>query len=122
LLTAYGAAKAAVIHYVKGLAVEWAGFARANSVSLGHIATDISNHAPKETKDVWKEKIPQQTRGHDEEQVAGPTRKKTLNITSNVITGAPLKLRFRDLDIGIYGLSWSIHRFWGCIQGLYLLR
>ena len=59
-LTAYGAAKAAIIHYVKGLAVEWAGFARANSVSPGHIATDISNHVPKETKDVWREKIPLQ--------------------------------------------------------------
>ena len=60
LQTAYNAAKAAVIHYVKGLAVEWAGFARANSVSPGHIATEISDFVPKETKDIWKEKIPLQ--------------------------------------------------------------
>ncbi|PUU73955.1 hypothetical protein B9Z19DRAFT_1103711 [Tuber borchii] len=58
LQTAYNAAKAAVIHYVKGLAVEWAGFARANSVSPGYIATEISDFVPKETKDIWKEKIP----------------------------------------------------------------
>ena len=60
LQTAYNAAKAAVIHYVKGLAVEWAGFARANSVSPGYIATEISDFVPKETKDIWKEKIPLQ--------------------------------------------------------------
>ncbi|CUS10713.1 unnamed protein product [Tuber aestivum] len=38
LQTAYNAAKTAVTHnvnIVNGLAVEWAGFARANSVSLG---------------------------------------------------------------------------------------
>ncbi|KAG0641670.1 hypothetical protein HOY80DRAFT_882719 [Tuber brumale] len=58
LQTAYNAAKAAVIHYVKGLAVEWAGFARANSVSPGYIATEISGFVPKETKDIWREKIP----------------------------------------------------------------
>jgi len=50
----------AVTHYVKGLAVEWAGFARANSVSPGYIATEISDFVPKKTKDIWKEKIPLQ--------------------------------------------------------------
>jgi len=48
----------AVTRYVKGLAVEWAGFARANSVSPGYVATEISDFVPKETGDIWKEKIP----------------------------------------------------------------
>jgi len=50
--------------------------------------------------EMWKKNTienPQQTRGHGEEEVTGPTRKKTLNITSTVITGAPFKLQFRDI-------------------------
>ncbi|PUU75202.1 hypothetical protein B9Z19DRAFT_1154686 [Tuber borchii] len=47
-----------VIYYVKGLAVQWAGLARANSVSPDYIATQISDFVPKETKDICKEKIP----------------------------------------------------------------
>ncbi|KAL0636144.1 Sorbose reductase sou1 [Maublancomyces gigas] len=54
----YNAAKAAVIHFCRGLAVEWAGFARVNTISPGYIATEISNFVPQETKDIWKEKIP----------------------------------------------------------------
>lgn len=42
----------------KGLAVEWAGFARVNIISPGYIATEISNFVPQETKEIWKEKIP----------------------------------------------------------------
>lgn len=80
LQTTYNAAKAAVIHFCKesllarnnldefnaniqpgkGLAVEWAGFARVNTISPGYIATEISNFVPKETKEIWKEKIPLQ--------------------------------------------------------------
>lgn len=58
LQAAYNAAKAGVIHLCKSLAVEWAQFARANSVSPGYIITEISNFVPKETKDIWKDKIP----------------------------------------------------------------
>lgn len=54
----YNAAKAGVIHLVKSLGVEWAGFARANTVSPGYIATEISVFVPDETKEIWKEKIP----------------------------------------------------------------
>lgn len=77
LQTPYNAAKAAVIHFCKfpptkqsavlmayigkGLAVEWAGFARANTISPGYIATEISDFVPQETKDIWKEKIPFQS-------------------------------------------------------------
>ncbi|GAB7324718.1 hypothetical protein MBLNU13_g08577t3 [Cladosporium sp. NU13] len=58
LQAAYNAAKAGVIHLCKSLAVEWAQFARANSVSPGYIITEISNFVPRETKDIWKDKIP----------------------------------------------------------------
>ncbi|KAF8250589.1 NAD(P)-binding protein [Wilcoxina mikolae CBS 423.85] len=56
--SAYNAAKAGVIHFCKSLAVEWAGFARVNTVSPGYIATEISNFVPQETKKVWHEKTP----------------------------------------------------------------
>jgi sorbose reductase len=54
----YNAAKAGVIHLCKSLAVEWAQFARANSVSPGYIMTEISDFIPQETKEIWKDKIP----------------------------------------------------------------
>lgn len=55
---AYNAAKAGVIHLCKSFAVEWVKFARANSVSPGYIATEISNFVPQETKNIWLDKIP----------------------------------------------------------------
>ena len=58
LQAAYNAAKAGVIHLCKSLAVEWAAYARANSISPGYIRTEISNFVPAETKDIWKDKIP----------------------------------------------------------------
>lgn len=54
----YNAAKAAVIHLSKSLAVEWASFARVNSVSPGYIATDISEFADKNVKSEWWSLIP----------------------------------------------------------------
>ena len=58
LQATYNAAKAGVIHLCRSLAVEWVGFARANSVSPGYMATEISDFVPKETKNMWKDKIP----------------------------------------------------------------
>ncbi|KAI4145342.1 MAG: hypothetical protein LQ340_006323 [Diploschistes diacapsis] len=62
---AYNAAKAGVIHLSfsrskpgRSLAVEWVRFARANSVSPGYMATEISDFVPQETKNLWKDKIP----------------------------------------------------------------
>ena len=43
---------------VRSLAVEWVQFARANTISPGYMATEISDFVPKETKDIWKDKIP----------------------------------------------------------------
>jgi sorbose reductase len=67
LQAAYNAAKAGVIHLCKSLAVEWVGFARANSVSPGYIATEISDFVPKETMDIWKNKIPMGREGQAHE-------------------------------------------------------
>lgn len=58
LQAAYNAAKAGVIHLCRSLAVEWVQFARANSVSPGYMATEISDFVPQATKDIWKSKIP----------------------------------------------------------------
>jgi len=33
-------------------------FARANAVSPGYIATEISKYIPPETKHIWRDKIP----------------------------------------------------------------
>lgn len=64
---AYNAAKSGVIHLCKSLAVEWVKFARANTVSPGYTATEISNFVPQETKDIWKDKIPMGREGQPEE-------------------------------------------------------
>ncbi|CAK7235646.1 Sorbose reductase sou1 [Sporothrix bragantina] len=58
LQASYNAAKAGIIHLCRSLAVEWAQFARANSVSPGYIITEISDFLPQEIKDIWKDKIP----------------------------------------------------------------
>ena len=42
----------------KSFAVEWVGFARANSVSPGYIKTEISNFNSAERKGHWHDKIP----------------------------------------------------------------
>ena len=55
---AYNGAKAGIIQLVKSLSVEWVTFARANTVSPGYIATEISDFIPKETQDIWNDKIP----------------------------------------------------------------
>lgn len=52
---------------VKSLAVEWVKFARANSISPGYIATEISNFIPAETHNIWKDKIPMGREGMPEE-------------------------------------------------------
>jgi sorbose reductase len=67
LQAAYNAAKAGVIHLCRSLAVEWVGFARANSVSPGYIATEISDFVPGEIKSIWKDKIPMGREGEASE-------------------------------------------------------
>lgn len=43
---------------VRSLAVEWVQFTRANTVSPGYMATEISDFVPAKTKNMWKDKIP----------------------------------------------------------------
>lgn len=65
----YNAAKAACIHFAKSLAVEWAPFARVNSISPGYIDTPISEFAPKEMKAAWWSLIPLGREAQPEELV-----------------------------------------------------
>ncbi|CZT03976.1 probable sorbitol utilization protein SOU2 [Rhynchosporium agropyri] len=67
LQATYNAAKAGIIHLCKSLAVEWVGFARSNTISPGYIATEISDFVPKETKKIWREKIPMGREGEASE-------------------------------------------------------
>ncbi|EGW30663.1 uncharacterized protein SPAPADRAFT_62532 [Spathaspora passalidarum NRRL Y-27907] len=47
-LTPYNVSKAAVKHFAKSLAVEWAGFARVNSISPGYCDTGLNDHLSRE--------------------------------------------------------------------------
>lgn len=65
----YNAAKAACIHFARSLAVEWAPFARVNSISPGYIATEISDFVPDEMKTKWHQLIPLGREGQPQELV-----------------------------------------------------
>ncbi|QRG35941.1 hypothetical protein FDK38_000267 [Candidozyma auris] len=65
----YNAAKAALIMLVKSLAVEWAPFARVNSVSPGYIDTDITEHIDEESVNTWYKIIPLGRMGQPRELV-----------------------------------------------------
>lgn len=49
-LTPYNVSKAGVKHLAKSLAIEWAGFARANSISPGYCDTGLNDHLPRESR------------------------------------------------------------------------
>lgn len=51
--TCYNASKAAVIHMAKSLAVEFAGFARVNTVSPGYTDTPLSDFVPRKQRAKW---------------------------------------------------------------------
>lgn len=51
--TCYNAAKAAVLHMSKSLAVEFAGFARVNTVSPGYTDTPMSGFVPTKQRAKW---------------------------------------------------------------------
>ncbi|KAK9320849.1 hypothetical protein V1517DRAFT_328150 [Lipomyces orientalis] len=55
---AYNASKAAVTHLAKSLAVEWASFARVNSVSPGYTITELTRFADAGMRDEWVRRIP----------------------------------------------------------------
>ncbi|KAJ5100429.1 oxidoreductase [Penicillium angulare] len=55
---AYNASKAAAVHLAKGLAVEWADFARVNCISPGFIMTKMLTQQPPELFEKWMSMIP----------------------------------------------------------------
>ncbi|KAI5955147.1 hypothetical protein KGF54_001708 [Candida jiufengensis] len=57
-LAAYNTSKAAVKHLAKSLAVEWAPFARVNSVSPGYISTKMVEYADKDLVGKWCQLTP----------------------------------------------------------------
>lgn len=65
----YNAAKLACIHLAKSLAVEWAPFARVNSVSPGYIITEISDFVDDDMKKKWWQLIPMGREGETKELV-----------------------------------------------------
>jgi len=66
----YNAAKAAVIHLTKSLAVEWAPYQiRVNSLSPGYIATESYGSNPQEWIDTWVSLTPMRRLGKPEELV-----------------------------------------------------
>jgi len=52
-MAAYCVSKAAVVHFAKSLALEWAGFARVNSVSPGYVKGDMTKVKEKEGIENW---------------------------------------------------------------------
>ncbi|KAK6539084.1 hypothetical protein TWF694_010624 [Orbilia ellipsospora] len=56
--TPYGVSKAALIHFIKCLAVEWSQFARVNCVSPGYITTEMLDQAPDCMRNPWKGRTP----------------------------------------------------------------
>lgn len=67
--TAYNVAKAGCIHMGKSLAVEWAGFARVNTVSPGYIDSGLSDVLPTEVRAKWWSLIPMGREGLPQELV-----------------------------------------------------
>ncbi|WBW71398.1 sorbose reductase [Schizosaccharomyces osmophilus] len=65
----YHATKGAVKHLSRALAVEWAPFARVNSVSPGYIDTDLTLYADEKLRKQWKDLTPQGRIGLPEELV-----------------------------------------------------
>lgn len=55
---AYNASKAAAMHLCKCLAVEWASFARVNSVSPGYVNTLMVSKQPAALMDKWLASVP----------------------------------------------------------------
>lgn len=54
----YNVSKAAVLHLMKNLAVEYAPFARVNSVSPGYCQTELVQYAPMELQEAWCSRVP----------------------------------------------------------------
>lgn len=69
LQACYNSVKAAVRHFATSLAVEWADFARVNSISPGYINTSITDFANQEMRQSWLKCIPMGRYGEVQELV-----------------------------------------------------
>lgn len=58
LQVAYNTAKAALLHMGRSLAIEWAGFARVNTVSPGYVETPLTASRSDELKQTWRTLVP----------------------------------------------------------------
>lgn len=66
---AYNVSKAGVLHFSKSLAVEWAAFARVNTVSPGYTDTALSGPVPTDDRAKWWAMTPMGREGQPEEIV-----------------------------------------------------
>lgn len=90
LQAGYNAAKAGVLHLGKSLAVEWAGFARVNTVSPGYIATELSDFVPDDIKNKWYSVTPKGRQGLPRELCGAYLY--LASDASTYVTGADLKV------------------------------
>ncbi|KAL6947519.1 hypothetical protein ACO0RG_000093 [Hanseniaspora osmophila] len=65
----YNSAKAAILHLSKSLAVEWAGFARVNTISPGYINTKLTAEMDPELKEKWTALVPMKRLAQPEELI-----------------------------------------------------
>lgn len=63
----YNSAKAAVLHLGRSLAIEWAPFARVNTISPGYIDSGLSDFVPIEQMNTWYKLTPKGRQGHPRE-------------------------------------------------------
>ncbi|KAI5962656.1 uncharacterized protein KGF55_003732 [Candida pseudojiufengensis] len=88
--TCYNTSKAAVMHMAKGLAVEFAGFARVNSVSPGYTNTLLSEPIPKEQRAKWWGLTPMGREAETDEMVGSYLL--LASDASSYITGSDIKV------------------------------
>ncbi|QLG74074.1 hypothetical protein HG535_0F05860 [Zygotorulaspora mrakii] len=69
LQVAYNTAKAALIHMGRSLALEWAGFARVNTVSPGYVETPLTASRAPELKQQWRTLVPMGRLAYPKEMV-----------------------------------------------------
>jgi sorbose reductase len=101
LQACYNSTKAALIHFARSLALEWAPFnARVNSVSPGYIHTEISDFVPKDIQSQWYEFTPMKRDG-DPRELKGAYLYLASD-ASTYTTGTVLSLRGGRLIVGYH--------------------
>ncbi|EGW33975.1 uncharacterized protein SPAPADRAFT_148284 [Spathaspora passalidarum NRRL Y-27907] len=88
--TCYNSSKAAVLHMARGLAVEFSGFARVNSVSPGYTNTKLSEPIPKEQRAKWWALTPKGREAETDELVGAYIY--LASDASSFTTGADIKV------------------------------